>query len=228
MVCAGTAGAGVFRSTDQGATWVQVLPDLDVQALATDPGGGQVVLAGTGDGGLWRSTDEGGTWAVVLPEVGVQALAIAPLNPDWAYAATQSHGVYRSTDGGVTWRQKAGWTANAVAVDPSNPQVVYLGTYSESSLWQYFESYLQRSDDFIRFCCHLHITEMLAARGGAGKTRVVWRWPIGRQWTALGRANYSWLKERVDPATGVALITIVWDDSKGEEDLLTFDMRTRL
>ena len=32
----------------------------------------------------------------------------------------------------------------------------------------------------------------------------------------------------VDPATGVALITIVWDDSKGEEDLLTFDMRTRL
>ncbi len=32
----------------------------------------------------------------------------------------------------------------------------------------------------------------------------------------------------VDPATGVALITIVWDDSKGEDDLLTFDMRTRL
>jgi len=30
-----------------------------------------------------------------------------------------------------------------------------------------------------------------------------WRWPIGRQWTALGRANYSWLKERVDAATGV-------------------------
>ena len=30
-----------------------------------------------------------------------------------------------------------------------------------------------------------------------------WRWPIGRQWTALGRANYSWLKERIDPLTGV-------------------------
>jgi len=43
-----------------------------------------------------------------------------------------------------------------------------------------WQSYLQRSDDFIRFCCHLHITELLAARGGAGKTRVVWRWPIGR------------------------------------------------
>ena len=43
-----------------------------------------------------------------------------------------------------------------------------------------WEGYLQRSEDFIRFCCYLHVTETLAARGGAGKTRVVWRWPIGR------------------------------------------------
>jgi hypothetical protein len=43
-----------------------------------------------------------------------------------------------------------------------------------------WQGYLQRTDDFIRFCCHLHITEMLAARGGAGKSRVTWRWPIRR------------------------------------------------
>jgi hypothetical protein len=40
-----------------------------------------------------------------------------------------------------------------------------------------WQSYLERSDDFIRFCCHAHIWEMLSARGGAGETRVVWRWP---------------------------------------------------
>ncbi len=40
--------------------------------------------------------------------------------------------------------------------------------------------YLQRSDDFIRFCCRMHIYEMLSARGGAGKTRVVWQWPFDR------------------------------------------------
>jgi hypothetical protein len=39
-----------------------------------------------------------------------------------------------------------------------------------------WETYLQRSDDFIRFCCHMHISEMLSARGGADQTRVVWRW----------------------------------------------------
>jgi hypothetical protein len=43
-----------------------------------------------------------------------------------------------------------------------------------------WQAYLQRSDDFLRFCCYLHITETLAARGGTGETRVVWRWPIGR------------------------------------------------
>jgi hypothetical protein len=43
-----------------------------------------------------------------------------------------------------------------------------------------WQSYLQRSDDFTRFCCHLHVTEMLAARGGVGKPRVVYRWPISR------------------------------------------------
>ena len=43
-----------------------------------------------------------------------------------------------------------------------------------------WQAYLQRSDDFIRFCCRMHIYEMLSARGGAGETRVVWRWFHGR------------------------------------------------
>lgn len=40
--------------------------------------------------------------------------------------------------------------------------------------------YLQRPEDYVRFCCHLHVTETLAARGGAGEARVIYRWPIGR------------------------------------------------
>jgi hypothetical protein len=41
-------------------------------------------------------------------------------------------------------------------------------------------SYLERPGDFIRFCCYLHVTETLAARGGTGEARVLWRWPIRR------------------------------------------------
>jgi hypothetical protein len=43
-----------------------------------------------------------------------------------------------------------------------------------------WRGYLERSDDFVRFCCHMHISEMLSARGGAGESRVVWRWPESR------------------------------------------------
>jgi hypothetical protein len=56
-------------------------------------------------------------------------------------------------------------------------QYFYLQDDARFGGWQ---AYLQRSDDFISFCCYLHISEMLAARGGAGETAVVWRWPIGR------------------------------------------------
>jgi hypothetical protein len=41
-------------------------------------------------------------------------------------------------------------------------------------------AYLERPADFIRFCCYLHVTETLAARGGTGEARVLWRWPIRR------------------------------------------------
>ena len=54
---------------------------------------------------------------------------------------------------------------------------VYFRDEARFGGWQ---SYLQRSDDFIRFCCYKHIAEMLTARGGAGETRVVWRWPDRR------------------------------------------------
>lgn len=43
-----------------------------------------------------------------------------------------------------------------------------------------WQAYLERSDDFVRFCCYQHLVETLASRGGAGQSRVVWRWPISR------------------------------------------------
>jgi hypothetical protein len=41
-------------------------------------------------------------------------------------------------------------------------------------------AYLERPGDFVRFCCYLHVTETLAARGGTGEARVLYRWPIRR------------------------------------------------
>ncbi|UUO06577.1 hypothetical protein M4951_24945 [Blastopirellula sp. J2-11] len=43
-----------------------------------------------------------------------------------------------------------------------------------------WQGYLDRSEDFIRFCCYTHITEMLSLRGGAGKSKVALRWHESR------------------------------------------------
>jgi hypothetical protein len=43
-----------------------------------------------------------------------------------------------------------------------------------------WQSYLQRSEDFIRFCCYLHLSETLISRGGQDKSRLVLRWPVDR------------------------------------------------
>ncbi|MFI4875731.1 MAG: hypothetical protein ACIALR_10355 [Blastopirellula sp. JB062] len=43
-----------------------------------------------------------------------------------------------------------------------------------------WQGYLDRSEDFIRFCCYTHITEMLSLRGGAGKSKVALRWQESR------------------------------------------------
>jgi hypothetical protein len=43
-----------------------------------------------------------------------------------------------------------------------------------------WQTYLQRSEDFIRFCCHQHIVETLGSRGGQLKSRLNVRWPIYR------------------------------------------------
>jgi hypothetical protein len=43
-----------------------------------------------------------------------------------------------------------------------------------------WQGYLKRSDDFIRFCCHLHVTEMLESRGGRDQSDLILRWPLSR------------------------------------------------
>ncbi len=43
-----------------------------------------------------------------------------------------------------------------------------------------WQAYLKRSEDFIRVCCHFHVTETLASRGGEDESRLIFRWPLDR------------------------------------------------
>ncbi|MGZ5040544.1 MAG: WD40/YVTN/BNR-like repeat-containing protein [Usitatibacter sp.] len=62
----------------------------------------------------------------------VRALAFDPRNPARLLAGTASGGLWISTDAGLTWRANQDFLPNlsitTLAFDPSNPDVVYLGT----------------------------------------------------------------------------------------------------
>lgn len=109
-VYAGTNGGGVFKSTDQGATWAAVngsgggaLGNLDVRALVADPSSADVIYAGTHGGKVYKTTDGGTSWAQVptgFSSTNVNAMAITA---GLIYAGCDDGKVYKTTDGGANW-----------------------------------------------------------------------------------------------------------------------------
>ncbi len=110
---AGAAGGGVWKTVDDGASWIPLtddLPDLAVGAIALAPSEPERIYLGTGEPvgmpgiGLLTSTDGGANW--VLPSEVVAnsfyRISVHPDRPLEVVAATDAGGL-RSTDGGATW-----------------------------------------------------------------------------------------------------------------------------
>ena len=93
---AGTLGAGVFLSTDNGTNWKHVgLSETYVYSLVFI---GTTLYAGTDDG-IYLSTDNGKSWSQGTIDRTVYTFAI---KGGIIFAGTD-YGVYRSTDNGTTW-----------------------------------------------------------------------------------------------------------------------------
>jgi photosystem II stability/assembly factor-like uncharacterized protein len=119
---------GVFRTTDGGKTWSQVLkanPDTGATDLVIDPTNPRILYAGMwhhgrkpwfvtsgGEGGgVYKSTDGGDTWRKLeggLPGlIGKVAVDVSASNPQRVYALLEAEpglgGLWRSDDAGETW-----------------------------------------------------------------------------------------------------------------------------
>jgi photosystem II stability/assembly factor-like uncharacterized protein len=124
----GTKERGVYKTTDGGKTWKNLLfvDDLtgaaDLELLPGDPNvifacmwHGQrkpwTIISGALEGGIYKSTDAGEHWTKLgggLPHelFGRSNVAISAANPKRIYAlieAKPGSGVYRSEDSGATW-----------------------------------------------------------------------------------------------------------------------------
>jgi photosystem II stability/assembly factor-like uncharacterized protein len=147
---------GVFKSTDGGLTWNNVLfvdQDTGATELVQDPSNNKVLYAATyqrrratwgfnggGPGSaIWKSSDAGRTWAKLtngIPSgpLGRIGLDVYRANPNILYARIQHQsdsGTYRSDDAGLTWRKMSDVNPrpmyfSQIRVDPTNDLRVYV------------------------------------------------------------------------------------------------------
>ncbi|MFA4932579.1 MAG: stalk domain-containing protein [Caldisericia bacterium] len=132
----------VLKSTDGGSTWMPAASGIsshDVKALAIDPGKPSTVYAVVG-GSLHVSGDAGVSWMKTAGKMEVNSSDASVLTvvvtTDVVCAGTTA-GAWKSRDGGATWSQGTGLSSTgylryfyaiaALAVDPSDPSVLYAG-----------------------------------------------------------------------------------------------------
>ncbi len=151
----GTAGGGIWRTTDDGDSWTNVsptVPNLSVVTLAQSESNPSIIYAGTGEGGLGgnyvngygilKSLDGGLTWTLLESTSGDNAsnflntnrIIVHPDNANLVYAGTSNGigqaftaGIFKSEDGGLSWTEALDANARVqqLAFDPEDPNTIY-------------------------------------------------------------------------------------------------------
>lgn len=149
----GTAGGGVWKSTNGGATFNPIFDDYcqSIGAVEVDPSNpDNVVYVGTGEvwtrnsvsvgDGLYKTTDGGSTWNKIGFEKSerIAGIQVNPKNPNEIYVAvlgplwsdSEERGLYKTTDGGKTWNKilyvDKTTGASDITLDPKDPNIVYV------------------------------------------------------------------------------------------------------
>jgi hypothetical protein len=141
---AGTAGGGIWKTQDAGASWFNISDNLPVNSfssLAVHPGG-NIIYALTGDGfdanfyihdgvGVLKSSDGGSSWQItglsnnLSQGIGGYKIRIQPGNNNTVIAAL-SNGLWRSQDGGQNWvRIGNGFNVTDFEFKPNDPNILY-------------------------------------------------------------------------------------------------------
>ncbi len=137
-----TNGYGIFKTTDGGTSWKAINHGLVTpyikgpDALLIHPRNPHILFASTLQGGVYKTVDSGETWMPVSRNYPFTfGMAIDPSNPSRIFACAPEKKIVLSEDEGVTWKEiklpgaaPPFIAANAIAIHPDNPQLVFVGT----------------------------------------------------------------------------------------------------
>ncbi len=155
VIYAGTMGfasGGVHKTSDNGQTW-ELVSDTGIKHpfvddLYINPSNNAEVYAISDKSQVFKSTNAGQSWETMITSTGgpgmpvipgfrfesVSAMAVAPSDPEQMYIIRDGFGVMKSKEGFRDMAQ-GGWEykpfssdySYALAVDPTDPNIVYAG-----------------------------------------------------------------------------------------------------
>lgn len=165
----GTTGGGVWKTEDAGVSWNNISDGYfktgSVGAVSVSESDNNIVVVGMGESpvrgvmtssgdGVYKSTDAGETWEHIGLEhtKHISQVRIHPTNPDIMYVSAQGspysgtdeRGIYRTKDGGNSWERvlfvDSNSGANDLAIDYTNPRVLYAAFWDHQRLPWYVRS----------------------------------------------------------------------------------------
>ncbi|HVS00551.1 MAG TPA: hypothetical protein VMW27_28270 [Thermoanaerobaculia bacterium] len=127
-----TTDAGIYRSTDAGASWRQASANLPIFAARDVLAIPDMVLVGLFGHSVFRSEDDAASWSSTrgITAGQIRGFAVDPLTPATYYAADLWAGIYKTPDRGARWN-RLGFPslrlplAGVLALDPVTPTTVY-------------------------------------------------------------------------------------------------------
>ncbi len=152
----GAAGGGVWKTTDGGNSWKEILRHGDSSSIGDitlAPSNPNLVWVGTGEanprndmitgGGVYFSSDAGASWRFMgFRHAGqIPRIVVDPENPNLVFVCALGdiwrtggpRGLYRSANGGKSWQRVLSGNAETgcgdVAFEPGNPEVLLASTW---------------------------------------------------------------------------------------------------
>jgi len=151
----GNPDGGVYKSVDDGETFVQKvkitektsLANANVLSLVLDPHNTNTLYLGTRQAGLYRSTDGAETWVRDKNNYrNIRDIQIDPRDSNVIYITATVEGrgkIFKTTSGGNEWKEifterGPGPFVYTINLDRNNPDVIYVGD-SQGGIYKSFD-----------------------------------------------------------------------------------------